>query len=209
MTQRLHHDPRPTCRADAGDVGAGHAGADPARRGRPPRFDLDKGIQFSRQDGSVGLAQRDSGGLVVIDYVTNREGLVDQRKVLNGVFEINRHLEDAHQPRRAGFPPDTNWSHQPEIFLPEDGAPWSGTVEETAETVLGGGAVIRHGARVGQPAIAALSRAECRFRVAVTMRRWSRRTGRACRAAAASAGSASRNWGWVRKRRATGWRTDQ
>jgi hypothetical protein len=103
LTQRLHHDPRPTCRADAGDVGAGHAGADPARRGRPPRFDLDKGIQFSRQDGSVGLAQRDSGGLVVIDYVTNREGLVDQRKVLNGVFEINRHLEDAHQPRRPVF----------------------------------------------------------------------------------------------------------
>jgi len=145
LTQRLHHDPRPTCRADAGDVGAGHAGADPARRGRPPRFDLDKGIQFSRQDSSVGLAQRDSGGLVVIDYVTNREGLVDQRKVLNGVFEINRHLEDAHQPRRPVFLRIRTGAHHSETFLPEDGAPWSGTVEETAETVLGDGAVIRHG----------------------------------------------------------------
>ncbi len=98
--------------------------------------DLDKGIAFRRQDGSTGLARREADGRVAIDYVTNRGAWTDQRRVKNGVFEVERTVEESEEPVVGASAPTYSWSYSPKIITPEDGATWDGTVKETVEVTI-------------------------------------------------------------------------
>ena len=98
--------------------------------------DLNKGIAFRRQDGSTGLARREPGGLVAIDYVTNRGAWTDQRRAQNGVFEVQRTVEESEQPVVGASAPTYSWSYSPKIITPEDGAIWDGTVKQVVEVTI-------------------------------------------------------------------------
>ncbi|MBL4929910.1 hypothetical protein [Fuscibacter oryzae] len=99
-------------------------------------LDLAKGIAFRRQDGSTGLARREADGWVTIDYVTNRGAWIDQRRVKNGVFEVQRIVEESEEPMVGASAPTFTWSHSPKIITPEDGATWAGTVKEEVEVTI-------------------------------------------------------------------------
>lgn len=99
-------------------------------------LDLAKGIAFRRQDGSIGLARREADGGVAIDYVTNRGAWTDQRRVKNGVFEVQRTVEESEEPMVGASAPTYSWSYSPRIILPEDGATWAGTVKEEVEVTI-------------------------------------------------------------------------
>lgn len=97
---------------------------------------LDKGIAFKRQDGSKGLAQREAGGGVVIDYVTNRGDWLDRRRVTKGVFEISRIVQESEYPVVGASAPDYTWTYSPKPVWPEDGVIWSGKVKEVSEVTV-------------------------------------------------------------------------
>lgn len=98
--------------------------------------DLGRGIAFRRQDGSTGLARREADGRVAIDYVTNRGAWIDRRRVKNGVFEVERTVEESEEPMVGASAPTYSWSHSPRIITPEDGAAWAGTVKEVVEVTI-------------------------------------------------------------------------
>jgi hypothetical protein len=98
--------------------------------------DLAKGIAFRRQNGTTGLARREADGRVAIDYVTNRGAWTDQRRVKNGVFEVERTVEESEEPMVGASAPTYSWSHSPKIITPEDGATWVGTVREEVEVTI-------------------------------------------------------------------------
>lgn len=98
--------------------------------------DLAKGIAFRRQDGSTGLARREADGRVAIDYVTNRGAWTDLRRVKNGVFEVQRIVEESEEPMVGSSAPTYSWGYSPKIITPEDGATWDGTVKETVEFTI-------------------------------------------------------------------------
>jgi hypothetical protein len=98
--------------------------------------DLDKGIAFKRQDGSKGLARREAGGEVVIDYVTNRGAWIDRRRVKNGVFETMRIVEESEEPMVGASAPTFSWSYSPKAVWPEDGVTWHGKVKEDVEVTI-------------------------------------------------------------------------
>lgn len=97
--------------------------------------DLNKGISFKRQDGSRGLARRESDGRVVIDYVTNRGDWIDKRHVVNGVFETYRELSESEYPIVGSSPPEWFWKYNPKTKEPRAGEVWAGRVAETTDTV--------------------------------------------------------------------------
>ena len=98
--------------------------------------DLDKGIVFQRQDGSRGLARRETGGDVVIDYVTNRGAWLDRRRVTHGVFEIGRVVQENEEPVVGASAPDYTWTYSPKPVWPEEGMLWSGKVRELSEVTI-------------------------------------------------------------------------
>ncbi len=98
--------------------------------------DLDKGIAFRRQDGSTGLARREADGRVLIDYVTNRGAWTDLRRVRNGVFEVQRIVEESEEPMVGASAPTFSWTYSPKIITPEDGATWDGTVKQEVEVTI-------------------------------------------------------------------------
>ena len=107
----------------------------PARAGCGP-LNLDKGIVFTRKDGSRGLARREGDGVVVIDYVTNRGDWLDRRRVMNGVFEVARVVQESEYPVVGASAPDYTWTYSPKPVTPEDGASWSGRVKEVVEVTI-------------------------------------------------------------------------
>ena len=98
--------------------------------------DLAKGIAFQRQDGSRGLARLETGGDVVIDYVTNRGYWLDRRRVTHGVFEIGRVVQESEEPMVGASAPDFTWTYSPKPVWPEDGILWSGKVKESSEVTI-------------------------------------------------------------------------
>lgn len=98
--------------------------------------DLSKGVSFKRQDGSRGLARRESDGTVVIDYVTNRGFWTDRRRVKNGIFEVSRIVEESEEPVVGSSAPEYTWTYSPKLIKPEDGAAWSGKVKEVVEVTI-------------------------------------------------------------------------
>ena len=107
----------------------------PARAGCAP-LDLTRGVAFTRQDGSRGLARREGDGLVFIDYVTNRGAWLDQRRVKNGVFEQSRLVEESVEPVVGASAPDYAWRYSPAVITPADGATWAGTVREEVSVTI-------------------------------------------------------------------------
>jgi hypothetical protein len=99
------------------------------------RADLAKGISFTRQDGSKGVATAE-GDEVRIDYVTNRGAWTDIRRAKNGVFEVSRTVEENEEPVVGSSAPTYSWTYSPKIILPADGATWSGRVKETTEVTI-------------------------------------------------------------------------
>lgn len=108
----------------------------PAWAGACQPLDLDQGIAFRRQDGSRGLARREADGQVRIDYVTNRGAWTDVRRVKNGVFEVQRIVEESEEPMVGSSAPTFSWSYSPKAIQPEDGASWDGTVKEVVEVTI-------------------------------------------------------------------------
>jgi hypothetical protein len=97
--------------------------------------DLGSGIGFARKDGSKGVARRE-GDVVRIDYVTNRGAWTDIRRAKNGVFEVNRTVEESEEPMVGASAPTYSWSYSPKVITPADGATWSGRVKETVEVTI-------------------------------------------------------------------------
>lgn len=100
------------------------------------RPDLAKGIVFKREDGSRGLARSEGGGVVSIDYVTNRGAWLDRRRVKNGVFEVSRLVEESEEPVVGASAPEYTWTYSPKIRMPEEGMTWAGTVKEVVEVTI-------------------------------------------------------------------------
>lgn len=98
--------------------------------------DLDKGVTFKRKDGSVGIAQRERGGLVRIDYVTNRGDWTDIRRVRNGVFEVSRIVQENELPIVGASAPSYTWTHSPKPITLVDGVTWTGKVKELREVTI-------------------------------------------------------------------------
>ena len=99
-------------------------------------IDLDKGVSFKRKDGSKGLARREGDGAVVIDYVTNRGDWLDRRRVVNGVFEIGRVVQESEYPVVGASAPDYTWTYSPKPVWLEDGMTWNGKVKEVVEVTI-------------------------------------------------------------------------
>ncbi|MCB6176575.1 hypothetical protein LHP98_00330 [Rhodobacter sp. Har01] len=97
--------------------------------------DLDRGILFTRKDGSRGLARRESDGMVVIDYVTNRGDRIDRRRVENGVFETSRVLSESELPVVGSAPPEFTWTYGRKTVAPQASTGWSGKVKEVRKDV--------------------------------------------------------------------------
>jgi hypothetical protein len=106
----------------------------PARASCAP-VDLARGIAFTRKDGSQGIARTD-GDEVRIDYVTNRGAWTDVRRVKNGVFEVNRTVEESVEPMVGASAPTYSWTYSPKIIQPADGATWTGRVMELREVTI-------------------------------------------------------------------------
>jgi hypothetical protein len=100
--------------------------------------DLNKGISFKRQDGSRGLARRESDGTVVIDYVTNRGSWIDKRHVVDGVFETYRELNDNEGDLVGSSPPEWFWKYSPKTLEPRAGGIWVGKVAEITDSITYG-----------------------------------------------------------------------
>jgi len=98
--------------------------------------DLDKGVTFKRKDGSVGVAQRQSDGLVRIDYVTNRGAWTDIRRVRNGVFEVSRIVEESEYEMVGASAPSYTWTYSPKPVTLTDGVTWTGKVKELREVTI-------------------------------------------------------------------------
>lgn len=99
---------------------------------------LSKGISFTRQDGSRGLARMESDGGVVIDYVTNKGARIDRRGVTQGVFETWRVFADSEYPVVGSAPPEWRWSYSPKPVEPDAGLVWTGRVRESYDLVTYG-----------------------------------------------------------------------
>lgn len=98
--------------------------------------DLDRGVTFKRKDGSTGVAQRQSDGLVRIDYVNNRGAWTDIRYVRNGVYGVSRVVQESEEEMVGASAPSFSWTHSPKPITLTDGITWTGKVKEVVEVTI-------------------------------------------------------------------------